>query len=127
MPLVRIDTSEQNSNDIKNLSSAIHQALIESFGFPENDFFQIVNVHSNTNKDFVTFGNYLNVERDEGIVYIQIFLRSGHREEKKKTFYKKSAFFIQEKTSIDAKNIFILLSENNSADWSLGNGEAQYL
>lgn len=127
MPLIRIDTTSKNIEKLDKISQAIHQALMVSFDFPENDFFQIVQSHDNNGSSFLRFGNYFDIDRDESIVFVQVFLRGGRPQEKKQIFYKKSAEFIQSYADIDPKNLFIVLTENTSADWSLGNGVAQYL
>ncbi|MFJ3031908.1 tautomerase family protein [Rothia terrae] len=93
---------------------------------PENDYFQLVKAHSNTSSDSITHGDYLGVERDSGIVFIRYSCALSERK-KKKQFCARTADLVKENMSIDEKNLFVVLTENTPADWSLGPGVAQYL
>lgn len=126
MPLVRIDTQSYDSKKLLAISDATHQALHETFGFPLNDLFQIVNSHDG-DKSFLRVGNYLDVPRDEGIVYIHIFLREGHPDSVKQRFYQRATELLEEKAAVKPHNVFIVLTGNGSSDWSLGYGKSQYL
>ncbi|GGP88956.1 hypothetical protein GCM10010278_79250 [Streptomyces melanogenes] len=70
---------------------------------------------------------YLGVRRDDGIVYVAITLREGRPAEQKQALYRRIAELAQEHAGTEPRNMFVVLTENSDADWSLGNGEAQYL
>lgn len=108
------------------ISEAMRQALTETIGFPPNDLFHIVRSHDGET-GLLRWGDYLDVTRDEGIVYVQVFLREGRSGDVKKAFYARAAELAQELAGVEPRNLFIVLSENTSADWSPGNGQAQYL
>ena len=125
MPLVRIDAMNASPEKLMHLSKAIHQALTETIGFPTNDLFQIVQSHQNP-QGFLQYGDYLDIPRDENIVYVHIFLRAGRPDSSKRNFYTRAAELTQKLAGLDPKNLFIVLTENQSVDWSLGYGVAQY-
>ena len=72
-------------------------------------------------------GTYLDVPRDDGIVYVDITFRAGRSPAQKQSLYARVAQLAQEKASVEPHNMFIVVHENTSADWSFGYGQAQYL
>ncbi len=67
------------------------------------------------------------MSRDEGIVYVAITLRSGRSPERKQALYRRIAELAQAYAGTEPRNVLVALTENESADWSLGEGLAQYL
>ena len=126
MPLVRIDIIEGRSDsDIAAISDAVHQALVSVVGVPERDRFQIVTTHP---RGRVIYNpGYLGIDRTDDIVIVQVFFATGRTEEAKRAFYARIAASIAERTPTRRQDVFITLSENTRADWSFGNGVAQYL
>jgi hypothetical protein len=58
---------------------------------------------------------------------VQVFLSSGRSPELKQTFYARAAQLIAETAHTRPQDVMITLVENERADWSFGNGVAQYL
>jgi 4-oxalocrotonate tautomerase len=54
-------------------------------------------------------------------------LRKGRTTETKKAFYRRTAELLQERTGLQPEDVLIALTENDLADWSFGNGIAQYV
>lgn len=125
MPLVRIDALKADDQRLDALGRAVHDALVETVGFPPDDRFQILNGHNGTGST-LRYDDYLGVHRDDGIVYIAITMRSGRTPEQKKSLYRRIAELAHEYAGTEPRNVFITLTENESIDWSFGNGEAQY-
>jgi len=126
MPLVRSDIIEGRSDsDIAAISDAVHQALVSVVGVPERDRFQIITTHP---RGRVIYNpGYLGIDRTDGIVIVHVFFATGRTEEVKRALYARIAADISERTATRAQDVFIVLSENTRADWSFGNGAAQYL
>jgi phenylpyruvate tautomerase PptA (4-oxalocrotonate tautomerase family) len=126
MPLVRIDVIEGRSEaDIAAISDAVHQALVSVAGVPERDQFQVIAAHPPGR--LVYNRGYLGIDRTDGIVIVQVFFATGRTEEVKRALYARIAADISERTATREQDVFIVLSENTRADWSFGNGAAQYL
>lgn len=126
MPLVRIDFIEGRSEaDIAAISDAVHQALVSVAGVPERDRFQVITAHPPGR--LVYNRGYLGIDRTDGIVIVQVFFSTGRTEDAKRALYSKVVSNISERTATRAQDVFITLSENTRADWSFGNGVAQYL
>ncbi|MFF7313629.1 tautomerase family protein [Streptomyces sp. NPDC008137] len=126
MPLVRIDTLRAGPERLAALGRAVHDALRETIGIPPDDRFQILRDHDGTSGT-LQYDDYLGVHRDEDIVYVAITLRSGRTPERKKALYRRIAELAQAYAGTEPRNVFVVLTENASADWSLGEGLAQYL
>ncbi|AMW08502.1 tautomerase [Streptomyces qaidamensis] len=126
MPFVRIDTLRAGPERLAALGRAVHEALTETLGLPPDDRFQILTDHDGTNGT-LRHGDYLGVRRDDGIVYVSITLRSGRTAAQKQALYHRIAGLAHAYAGTEPRNVFVVLTENESADWSLGEGAAQYL
>ncbi|MFJ4472372.1 tautomerase family protein [Streptomyces sp. NPDC089424] len=126
MPLVRIDALASRPGRLEALGRAVHEALIETLGIPPDDHFQILTAHDGT-RSTLRYGDYLDVARDEGIVYVAITLRAGRTPDRKRALYRRIAELAEEYAGTEPRNVFVALTENGPADWSLGNGGAQYV
>ncbi len=126
MPFVRIDALRADPERLNALGRAVHEALIEAIGIPTDDHFQILVGHDGVNST-LRHGTYLGVQRDDGIVYVAITMRAGRTSEQKQALYRRIAELAEAYAGTEPRNVFVTVTENASADWSLGNGEAQYL
>ncbi len=124
MPLVRIDAVAADPQRLTAIGDAVHAALIDAFGIPSDDRFQVLRGAAG---DRVVYDpGYLGVERDDGVVFVQVFLRRGRTDEQKRAFYRALAKHAAS-AGVEPRNLLVALTENGLADWSFGNGEAQYL
>ncbi|HZG05160.1 MAG TPA: tautomerase family protein [Streptomyces sp.] len=126
MPFVRIDALGADSGRLDALGRAVHDALVETIGIPPNDRFQVLTGHDGTGST-LRYDDYLGVHRDDGIVYVAITLRSGRTPAQKQSLYRRIAELAHEYAGTEPRNVFVTLTENESADWSLGDGVAQYV
>ncbi|MDB5805773.1 MAG: tautomerase family protein [Betaproteobacteria bacterium] len=126
MPLVRIDMiAGRAAADVAAISQAVHQAMVECLNVPRRDRFQVITEHAPGRLVFNPA--YLEVPRTEGIVLIQVFLSGGRDEAQKRAFYARAAQLLTEGAGMRPEDVTIALAENTRADWSFGNGRAQYL
>jgi phenylpyruvate tautomerase PptA (4-oxalocrotonate tautomerase family) len=128
VPFVRIDAHGGDTDDdrLDALGRAVHDALVETLGIPRDDRFQVLTAHD-TARGTLRYDDYLGVRRDEGIVFVSITLRAGRTTGQKQALYRRIAQLAEEYAGTDPRNVFVTLAENTSADWSLGNGLAQYV
>ncbi|MFJ9614371.1 tautomerase family protein [Streptomyces noursei] len=126
MPFVRIDALRADGERLGALGRAVHDALIETIGIPPDDHFQVLVSHDGVNST-LRHGTYLGVQRDDGIVYVAITLRAGRTDEQKQALYRRIAELAREYAGTEPRNVFVTLTENQSIDWSLGHGVAQYV
>jgi 4-oxalocrotonate tautomerase len=107
------------------IGDAIYDAMRQTLNVPENDRFQIVTEHASGG--LIYDPQFSNIQRTDDVLFIHIFLRKGRATEMKQAFYRRTAELLHERTGLRPEDVFIVLSENDSADWSFGNGIAQYV
>ncbi|MFI9230552.1 tautomerase family protein [Streptomyces rimosus] len=125
MPFVRIDALRADGERLDALGRAVHDALQETIGIPPEDLFQVLNGHQSANST-LRYGSYLGPNRDDGIVYIAITMRSGRTPAQKQALYRRIAELAHAYAGAEPRNVFVTVTENTSADWSFGHGLAQY-
>jgi phenylpyruvate tautomerase PptA (4-oxalocrotonate tautomerase family) len=125
MPFVQINLAQSLSEQVKNdISKSIHESLISHFNIPADDYFQVI--HELPERGLLFPASYMNIPHTGNLVYIQIIARTGRTVEMKKALYRSIAEKIAARTPISTNDVFIVLVENNSPDWSFGQGIAQY-
>lgn len=126
MPLVRISMKIGRTPEQQSLiGNSVYDAMHETLNVPENDRFQILTEHSGDN--LVYDPQYLNIQRTDDVLFIQVFLRKGRSTEMKQAFYRRTVDLLHQRTGLRREDVLITLSENDLADWSFGNGIAQYV
>jgi 4-oxalocrotonate tautomerase len=126
MPLVRIDLRRGKSGEFKRtLTSEIYQAMHEAFGVPENDRFMVINEHDEDN--FAFDRNYLDIERSDDFVLIQLTVSNTRNLETKQAFYARLVERLSQHPGLRPQDVFINLVEVQKENWSFGNGIAQYV
>ena len=122
MPLVRLSfTPAHDAATQRAVADHVHDALVESVGIPKDVRFQLLRQSG----EMIYDRHYLGIERSEKFVVVEIILRSGRSVEKKQALYKNIADRL-ESAGISRGDVMIALVENEAADWSFGNGIAQY-
>lgn len=122
MPLVRIDLSAERDN-AQAIADGVHQALVDSIGIPATDRFQILTRHPAA--ELIADPSYLGVQRQD-VVFVQISLVGGRPTDLKVALYRRIAEVLAP-LGVRGDDLFVTLTENGLADWSVGNGEAQLL
>lgn len=110
--------------EIKEILDISYRVMLETFGAPEGDRYQIVNQHEDYEMQILDTG--LGVERTENVLVFTIVTRPRTQIEKT-NFYQKLADTLHEHTDIRKEDIMISLVENTDEDWSFFNGKAQFL
>ena len=125
MPLIRFDLIEGRSDDaLRTMLDAAHEAIVEAFGVPVRDRYQIVTEHKPGRMVLQDTG--LGFERSEKMVLIQV-LTSPRTVEMKTTFYRLLVQNLEERCGLASSDIMITCIENTKADWSFGFGQPQFL
>ena len=125
MPLVRIALMQGKSAESRNrVGEIVYQTMVEVINVPPKDNFQILTEHDENS--LIYDPEYLNIQRTDGIVMIQITLNEGRTVELKKAFYRRLAERLHNELEIRMEDVFINLVEVKKENWSFGNGIAQY-
>ena len=124
MPFLRVDAYEGRSKEqVKELLDAIHRAILSAFGVPLRDRYQVYQEHSESN--FIVQDTGLGIDRTKNVIFIGITSRQ-RTEEQKTNLYTK---LVEELKACDIvqSDIVVSIVTNSDADWSFGNGRAQFL
>lgn len=126
MPLVRIDLRKGNSAAHKKaIGEGVYRAMRETFAVPEEDRFMVVTEHDDDG--FFFSRTYLNIERSDDLVMIQLTVTNSRNVDQKKALFARIVELLGEQPGLRAQDVFINLVEVDKANWSFGNGIAQYV
>jgi phenylpyruvate tautomerase PptA (4-oxalocrotonate tautomerase family) len=106
------------------IGKGVHRALLEAADVPPGDEFQIISEHERSG--LIYDPSYLDIERDDDVVFIQITLNAGRSVAVKQALYARIAELVGADPGIRKQNILVSLVEVPKENWSFGNGEAQY-
>ena len=124
MPLQRIDLSEHRPPAQRRaIADAVHRALVESIGVPQDDRFQVVTAHPPGG--LVCTPGYLGI-RYEDPVLVQLTISVGRTTEQKQRLYARLAELL-EAAGVARGDVVVSLVEAQREDWSFGNGIGQYI
>jgi phenylpyruvate tautomerase PptA (4-oxalocrotonate tautomerase family) len=125
MPLVRIAyRSGKGPGFGRAVGESVHRAMVETINVPAKDVFQIITEHGANG--LVYDPSYLDIDRTDGIVIVQITLNAGRTVEMKKALYARIAERLAESPGVRREDVFVGLVEVPKENWSFGNGLAQY-
>jgi hypothetical protein len=125
MPLVRIDAiGGRSPNEIKELLDATHRAVLSAFKVPERDRYQIYQEHPEGN--VVVQDTGLEIARTKNVVIITVISRP-RSQEMKQAFYRDLCRELKDSCGIEPSDVVVSIVTNSDADWSFGNGVAQFL
>ena len=91
---------------------------------PPQDRFQIITEHAKS--DLIYDPGYLNINRTDDVVFIQITMSAGRTLEVRKSLFKRLADLLHEEAGIRREDVLVNLVETAKENWSFGNGIAQY-
>jgi phenylpyruvate tautomerase PptA (4-oxalocrotonate tautomerase family) len=69
----------------------------------------------------------MGMQRTKDFALIHITLRRGRATEVKQGLFHEIARLLQERVQVAPDDVMVVLSENDSSDWSFGKGEAQFV
>jgi 4-oxalocrotonate tautomerase len=125
MPLLNFTVIRgRTPEDIRQLLDSAHQAVVAAFDVPERDRYQIVDVRDPD--QVVALDTGLGIERSDKLVIIQVVSRRRTAEQKQR-FYELLAKNLHRDCGLDAADLIVSITENSDADWSFGEGRAQFL
>jgi 4-oxalocrotonate tautomerase len=125
MPLARIDLPAGKPPEYgRAVADIVYDAMIATLNVPEGDRFQVISEH--TRDALLIDPAYLEIDRSEDALIIQLTLNEGRSVEVKKAFYKAVADGLHERIGLRGEDVFINLVEVKKENWSFGNGIAQY-
>ncbi|OBI37008.1 tautomerase [Mycobacterium sp. E1386] len=125
MPLLYIDLIEgRTPSEVRALLDAVHESVVEAFGVPPRDRYQVVRTHPA--HEIVALDTGLGISRSSNQVIINVVSRRRTRAMKEK-FYELLATNLAERCGLDPADLIVAITENGDENWSFGHGRAQFL
>ena len=126
MPIVYYDIVRGRSRDqVRVLLDSAQAAMVEAFGTPERDRYQLVTEHSPG--EMIIQDNGLGIERSDRVVVIHMISRHGRKtRSQKEKLYELTVRNLKRDCGLDPADLVISITENEDEDWSLGYGKAQF-
>jgi phenylpyruvate tautomerase PptA (4-oxalocrotonate tautomerase family) len=125
MPLVRIALLKgKSAAHIRAIADGVHQALVDTYGVPADDRFQLIQQHEPD--EFVYDPNYLGIRRTNDVVFINITASEGRDLAAKKALYRAIAERLSAAPGLRPEDVQVVISPNKREDWSFGLGFASY-
>lgn len=125
MPLVNISLLEGKPQTyLQALGDTIHRALMETWGIPEHDRFQIF--HLKKAEHYHIDRVMWDIQRSDDVIVIQI-TTSPRTHEMKRAFYQRLPELLQEKIGLRPEDVFISVVMTDKENWSFGNGKMQLI
>lgn len=125
MPLLNIHLVNGRSADERALIlQVIHETMVEAFEVPVRDRYQIV--HEHDADSFIMEDTGFAFERTKRRVLIHMTTRPRSHTMKQR-FYALVVDGLRTRCGIDPEDVMIFCVENSDADWSFGQGNAQFL
>jgi phenylpyruvate tautomerase PptA (4-oxalocrotonate tautomerase family) len=106
------------------IGNAVHRAMVESINCPPLDRFQVITEHMRG--DIVYDPTYLDIERTDDVVLVQITMNVGRTVEMKRALYRRITELLSADPGIRPEDVLINLVEVQKENWSFGNGIASY-
>lgn len=125
MPLIQIYLVEGQSDDyLQALSDGIHEALLETWGIPVDDRFQMI--HEKKLEHFMIDKKMWGVDRSDNVVLLHI-TSSPRSTQMKLDFYRRLPEILQQKIQLRPEDVFVSIVTNQREDWTFGLGKAQLI
>ena len=125
MPLLRFDlVAGRRPDEVATLLDAAHAAVVEAFGVPDGDRYQVV--HQHPEGELVVHDTGLGIERTRDVVVLQVTSRPRPRAQKE-AFYRLLVERLRTRCGTAPSDVVVSVVENSDADWSFGHGRAQFL
>lgn len=125
MPLIHIYLQQgKDSKYIQGLGDALHDALMETWGIPARDRFQIY--HQKTPEELQINRTMWGVNRSDNLAVFHIFT-NPRTKPMKLALYRRLPELLKERIGMAPDDVFISVFSNTREDWSFGDGRAQLL
>jgi len=126
MPLVRVSLRKGKPAAYRQaILDGIYGAMISTFNVPEEDRFMVINEHDEA--DFSYSPTYLGIARTDDLILIQLTVSNTRGVDQKKALFRRIAENLKADPGVRPEDVFINLVEVVPANWSFGNGIAQYV
>jgi 4-oxalocrotonate tautomerase len=124
MPVTRIAIREGKTPQYRQaLLDEIYEAMRETVAIKDGDRFMAITEHD---EHAFAYGAFLDIDRSDDLVQIQVFWAPGKSVEAKLAMYKRIVERLAGNPGVRPQDVLISVVETAAENWSFGNGEAQF-
>jgi 4-oxalocrotonate tautomerase len=124
MPVTRIAIRAGKSPEYKQaLMDEIYEAMRDTVAIKDGDRFMAIAEHS---AHEFAYGAFLDVDRSDDLVQIQVFWAPGKTVDAKLSMYSRIIERLGRNPCVRPEDVLISVIETPAENWSFGNGEAQF-
>jgi 4-oxalocrotonate tautomerase len=123
--ILRIGISGRSAGSVTAISNGVHRAMVETFGVPDDDYFQIITDHAQS-VGLVGPSTFLGITHTADFVFVQITCAEGRTTDQKKALYRRIADYLHTGSGVRREDVIINLVETKRENWSFGNGIASF-
>jgi 4-oxalocrotonate tautomerase len=114
MPLLYVDLIEGRAPaEVRALLDAIHDAVVEAFGVPPRDRYQVVRMHPI--HEIVVWDTGLGIDRSSQLVVLHVVSRRRSPEMKQR-FYQLVAANLAARCGLDSADLVVSITDNDDED-----------
>ncbi|MBY4575498.1 tautomerase family protein [Gordonia paraffinivorans] len=126
MPLVHLHVIEnrRTPQQLRQLADVVQDVMLEHFAAPPRDRYQLISEHKSGG--IIAEDTGLGFDRTDDIVVVQV-THQGRTQDQKQAMYRALAERLHTETGLAPTDLIISVVENTRADWSFGNGVAQFV
>jgi 4-oxalocrotonate tautomerase len=125
MPMTRLAIRKGKSAEYKMaLQDGIYQAMRDTCHIGDGDRFMSLTEHEES--EFSFGSKYLDIDRSQNLIQIQIFWSPGKSVQMKQALYARIVELLGQKPGVRPQDLFINIFESPAENWSFGNGETQF-
>lgn len=125
MPLLKFELIEgRDDEQLRTLLDTAHDAMVQAFHVPPSDRYQSVTQHRPG--ELILEDTGLGFRRSRQVVLLTVVSRPRSAQEKV-DFYRLLAQGLRDRCDISPDDLIVSMIENTDADWSFGQGRAQFL
>jgi 4-oxalocrotonate tautomerase len=124
VPVTRIAIREGKTPDYKQaLLNEIYEAMRETVQIKYGDRFMAITEH---NAYEFAYGPFLDIDRSDDLVQIQVFWAPGKTVDAKLAMYRRIVERLGDNPGVRPQDVLISVIETAAENWSFGNGETQF-
>lgn len=125
MPLIKVDVIRGKDKEyLKKVLDNIHNSMVEAFGVPNGDRYQILTQHDKD--EMIIEDTGLGFTRSDNVIVISVTSKN-RTQEQKTDLYSLIVSNLEKNCGIAPNDVMISIMENTTSDWSFGFGRAQFL
>jgi phenylpyruvate tautomerase PptA (4-oxalocrotonate tautomerase family) len=122
MPMSRISLLKGKSPEyLRAVSDSLHQALVDTFGVPADDRFQVIHQHEPYEMSFDR--HYLGGPRSDDYMLISVTAGRARSAAVKQAFYRRLVGLLAESPGVRPQDVMVVINTTQADDWSFAGGE----